>query len=198
MTSSHLYSDAVFPSPPLMLMPMDVDEKPESSCQKLLFSATLTRDPGKIALLDLRDPKYFLIQSSFREGADGIMDAAMAKYSLPAGLKVLVSSSRHVHFLMFAPNYKEHLITCEPSQKPLMLMHLIHNCSLSNALVFTKSTESTTRLVKLVEFFEDAWAEDTSGSEPRKRTVVHAYSSDLKITDRKAILQKFKTQDIQM
>jgi hypothetical protein len=84
-------------------MPTDVDEKPESSCQKLLFSATLARDPGKIALLDLRDPKYFLVHSSSREGADGIMDAAMAKYSLPAGLKVFFfPSSQRVHFLTFA------------------------------------------------------------------------------------------------
>ncbi|KAG5731150.1 hypothetical protein E4T56_gene20630, partial [Termitomyces sp. T112] len=35
-----------------------------SSCQKLLFSATLTRDPGKISALELRDPKYFIVQES--------------------------------------------------------------------------------------------------------------------------------------
>jgi ATP-dependent RNA helicase DDX51/DBP6 len=40
----------------------DFDERKESSCQKLLFSATLTRDPGKLAALDLREPKYFIIQ----------------------------------------------------------------------------------------------------------------------------------------
>lgn len=38
-------------------------EKKESSCQKLLFSATLTRDPSKIAALNLRQPKYFVFKS---------------------------------------------------------------------------------------------------------------------------------------
>ena len=64
----------------------DIDEKKESSCQKLLFSATLTRDPGKIAALDLRDPKYFIIQSQSGEG--GVTDLAMDKFTMPATLTV--------------------------------------------------------------------------------------------------------------
>jgi ATP-dependent RNA helicase DDX51/DBP6 len=50
----------------------DIDEKKESSCQKLLFSATLTRDPSKIAALDLRDPKYFVIRAQETEGGMAI------------------------------------------------------------------------------------------------------------------------------
>ncbi|KAG8900733.1 ATP-dependent RNA helicase dbp6, partial [Tulasnella sp. 417] len=39
------------------------DEPKASSCQKLLFSATLTQDPEKIAALQLRKPKYFVVKS---------------------------------------------------------------------------------------------------------------------------------------
>lgn len=71
-----------------------VPEKKETSCQKLLFSATLTREPDKIAALDLRDPKYFVIQSPSKDkdAADaelgGVSDLVMEKFSMPASLSV--------------------------------------------------------------------------------------------------------------
>lgn len=49
----------------------DIDEPSHSSCQKLLFSATLTRDPAKIAQLDLRDPKYFIVRRGATEEGEG-------------------------------------------------------------------------------------------------------------------------------
>ena len=78
-------------------------EKRAISCQKLLFSATLTRDPGKTAALELRDPKYFVIQE--REmGADGsgVLSLVMEKFSMPATLKVgplrtLIPSLMYLH-----------------------------------------------------------------------------------------------------
>ena len=64
-----------------------------TSCQKLLFSATLTRDPSKIAALDLRDPKYFIIQGS-DQGDSGtqILDIVMEKFSMPSTLMVCIKS----------------------------------------------------------------------------------------------------------
>lgn len=89
------------------------------------------------------------------------------------------------------------MIVCEPSQKPLMLFHLMHAHNVTNALVFTKSAESTTRLVQLLGFFEAARA---GGSEDGARTpvVAHAYSSDLPPGERRAVLEKFRHQEIQM
>lgn len=78
-----------------------------------------------------------------------------------------------------------------------MLFFLVHQHSVSNALVFTKSAESTSRLVRLFEFFESIRAWDNSGSE-RKQTVIRAYSSDLSASDRRAILEQFKNQEIHM
>jgi ATP-dependent RNA helicase DDX51/DBP6 len=68
-----------------------VPEEPQSSCQRILLSATLTRDPEKIAALSLKDPKYFVVQDTSkqrdREGP-GILDVVMEKFSVPASLSV--------------------------------------------------------------------------------------------------------------
>ncbi|KAK7454442.1 ATP-dependent RNA helicase dbp6 [Stygiomarasmius scandens] len=151
--------------------PSFITENKESSCQKLLFSATLTRDPGKIAALDLRNPKYFVVQ---KDSNDGILDVVTEKFTMPASLK-------------------EHMIVCETTQKPLIFFHLVHSHNVTNALVFTKSAESTTRLVKLIEFFESSFSND-----PEDRVIARAYSSDLGAAERKSILESFKSQKIQI
>ncbi|KAF5366978.1 hypothetical protein D9758_003963 [Tetrapyrgos nigripes] len=157
---------------PFPNVPSFITEKTESSCQKLLFSATLTRDPSKIAALGLRDPKYFVVHGKDRN--DGILDVVTEKFTMPATLK-------------------EHMIVCETSQKPLIFFHLVHSHNVVNALVFTKSAESTSRLVKLLEFVENSFADST-----RKPVTVRAYSSDLGAAERKSILDSFKAQEIQI
>ncbi|KAF9522065.1 P-loop containing nucleoside triphosphate hydrolase protein [Crepidotus variabilis] len=160
-------------------------EQSVSSCQKLLFSATLTRDPGKISALDLRNPKYFVVQGSDSKEvfvSDGqtssvaLMDVVMEKFSMPATLS-------------------EHMVVTDTSQKPLIFFHLVNTLKVTNALVFTKSAESTTRLVRLFEFFEDELCR-ASTSLDRTRLVVKAYSSDLPGAERKLILDQFKKQEI--
>ena len=88
---------------------------------------------------------------------------------------------------------QEHYLVCESSQKPLHLFHLVHELGVRNALVFTKSAESTTRLVKLFEFFESSRLTSST-------SVISAcaYSSDLPANERKAILEKFKNEELQM
>lgn len=69
----------------------DFDEKTKESCQKLLFSATLTRDPARISALDLHEPKYFVVQdqSTNDSGQDeGVLNIVMDKFTMPATLKV--------------------------------------------------------------------------------------------------------------
>ncbi|KAF9000707.1 DEAD-domain-containing protein, partial [Cyathus striatus] len=178
--SIELYPDAVAP---VFLhdlrypdVPVFFTEERVSSCQKLLFSATLTRDPGKIAALDLRDPKYFMVQGSSNDvSRPHILNVAMEKFAVPDTLK-------------------EHLVVCEPSQKPLIFFHLVHSSQVKNALVFTKSAESTARLVHLFQYFERARTEDGK-TQP---LVVMSYSSDLPPSERKSILDKFKAQEIHL
>ena len=85
------------------------------------------------------------------------------------------------------------MIICESTQKPLILLHLIQSLKVTNALVFTKSADSTTRLVRLFEFYA---AHQVHGGP--NAIVARAYSSDLSPSDRRMILDKFKSQEIQM
>jgi ATP-dependent RNA helicase DDX51/DBP6 len=88
------------------------------------------------------------------------------------------------------------MLVCEPSLKPLIFFHLVYKHNVTNALVFTKSAESTTRLVRLFDFF-DARRRMGTGGDPSV-FVARAYSSDLSAGERKSILDKFKAKEIQM
>jgi len=137
-----------------------------------LFSATLTRDPGKLASLGLRDPNYFIVQSPTEGEFDGTPShLGSERFAMPTTLM-------------------EYMVVCEPSQKPLVLLHLLHNRDVRNALIFTKSSESTNRLVLLLQCFEEFRT-----SEP-DRITVRAYSSDLPAGERKTILEKFKAKKV--
>jgi len=85
------------------------------------------------------------------------------------------------------------MIVCDPSQKPLILFYLAHVRRVDNALVFTKSAESTARLVKLFELFEV-----NSPMTGDRKLVIRPYSSDLPPSERKSILDQFKEKEIDM
>ncbi|KAG0209322.1 ATP-dependent RNA helicase dbp6 [Mortierella sp. NVP41] len=124
--------DAIAPGflPSFFQLPeSDVEDPKALSVQKLLFSATLTRNPAKIASLQLSDPQYVAVQEGGQDGDE------KQKYSTPAGLT-------------------EHMIVCETSEKPLMVLHLLHHLQVRSALCFTKSVESAHRLYKLIQLYE--------------------------------------------
>lgn len=99
------------------------------------------------------------------------------------------------------------MLVCSALQKPLYLFHLVHSHQVVNALVFTKSAESTARLVHLFNFFEKSWAtvedgqsgdDGSGGGKKRTPVIVQAYSSDLPVHDRKTKLEKFRMKEIDM
>ncbi|EIW66250.1 hypothetical protein TREMEDRAFT_35235, partial [Tremella mesenterica DSM 1558] len=144
-------------------------DPPEQQCQKLLFSATLTRDPAKVASLSLNSPRYYIIQSSLAQpSAHSIGE----QFAIPASL---------TEFMLILP----------PQLKPLNLIHLIHSpeYAVSSALIFTKSVESCVRLVKLLEYFEVAFG----GGK-----VVQGYTSDMRPAERKKLLAAFGQGDVQL
>ncbi|KAL0084475.1 P-loop containing nucleoside triphosphate hydrolase protein [Phycomyces blakesleeanus] len=107
----------------------DLDLTKAPAIQKLLFSATLTKDPAKIAGLHLTDPEYISVQVI----GD---DSTRPEYTTPAGLK-------------------EHMVVCNADQKPLMMIYLLHQVGITSGLCFTKSVESTQRLQLLIEAYEE-------------------------------------------
>lgn len=164
----------------------DIDEPTHSSCQKLLFSATLTRDPAKIAQLDLRNPKYYIVRTRAIEDQEDGMD---------------IDPDVTIHDETFdtPATLREWMYACESSQKPLLLFHLIHKSNIANALVFTKSAESTSRLMRLLHYFEAARVANVSsqGSQ-RKPLKAEAFSSDLTPSQRRAVLDSFKSQQVDL
>lgn len=46
------------------------------------------------------------------------------------------------------------MIVCDTSEKPLMVLHLLHQRKVRSALCFTKSVESAHRLYKLIQLYE--------------------------------------------
>jgi len=65
----------------------DFDEPLYSSCQKMLFSATLTSNPSKIAELNLRDAKWIVVKGKSEEEID-VAPLLDEEFELPLGLRV--------------------------------------------------------------------------------------------------------------
>ncbi|KAK4700597.1 ATP-dependent RNA helicase DDX51/DBP6, partial [Phenoliferia sp. Uapishka_3] len=154
----------------------DVDEHCLHSCQKLLFSATLSRDPAKIDALHLSRPIFVSVEDALDGNYDDEEVDDELKFTLPATLK---------EFMIVSPS----------SHKPLYLFHLLHTISVSSALCFTKSVEAAVRLAKLVDFFQQ---ERLAADPEAKKVVVHTYSSDLSPSERNRVLASFKRGEIQM
>ena len=163
------------------LWTQDDMDKPAPSVQKLLFSATLTRDPAKMNALRLRAPLYLTVQDRAAED----MGAALGdRFALPASLR-------------------EHMVIAAAGTKLLKLLHLLHHPvseseghtePVRHALCFTKSVESAKRLVRLLTFFEEGWAA-AHGERP-----IHLqhYSSELGPSQRIQMLRQFKQGQIDL
>ncbi|KAK8850659.1 hypothetical protein IAR55_004579 [Kwoniella newhampshirensis] len=139
-----------------------------NTCQKLLFSATLTRDPSRVAALALTDPQYFIVQSTLLPSEPTFIGEQFA----------------------FPSSLSEKMLILPAALKPLNLIHLIHHPEyhVNSALVFTKSVESALRLVKLLEFFEDAYVLGGGGG---RRVIVRGYTGEMKSRERKKLLSDF-------
>jgi ATP-dependent RNA helicase DDX51/DBP6 len=116
--------------------------------RKFLFSATLTKDPQKLAALGLVNPKHFdahhLRDMSISGNSTGVIPSpnqSQMTYSLPIGLS-------------------EHTVECDAKQKPLVLLALLLEQGLIDkengidngiVVVFTSSIDSTHRLARLLQ-----------------------------------------------
>jgi ATP-dependent RNA helicase DDX51/DBP6 len=85
------------------------------------------------------------------------------------------------------------MVVMPPDLKPLNLLHLLHDSQfeIKSALCFTKSVDSTERLLRLIAFFGDAF---TAG----KRIVAKAYSGELDTGARRKLLAEFAKGEIDL
>lgn len=157
--------------------------RPQPVVQKLLFSATLTREAGKLAELGLRDPVFIdvrdeaAMEKAQRGAEDGSTATLNGSFSLPATLQ-------------------EHMLVVPTAVKPLHLLHLLfgngQSQPLRRTLIFTKSVESSQRLVRLLEEFLRS---DHAGPRLPSLTVAD-YSSDLSPSRRRDLLTRFRSDAI--
>ncbi|KAL3816182.1 hypothetical protein ACHAXA_007300 [Cyclostephanos tholiformis] len=152
--------------------------------RKMLFSATLTQDPQKLARLGLINPKHydanFLKRSLHNvEGKNFDGDAKAGRYFVPKGLT-------------------ESMVECSAEQKPLVLLALLLDKenspgrndaeSVNLIIVFTSSVDSTHRLARLLQLL---WGAGGYG----RSSEVAEFSSSIGAKQRSAILRRCRSSD---
>jgi ATP-dependent RNA helicase DDX51/DBP6 len=118
--------------------------------RKMLFSATLTQDPQKLAVLGLNNPKHFdagwLTRMLHKDEDNNDSKVKAGSYSVP-------------------PSLTEKLVECTAEQKPLVLLALLlEQAKIRSAskdaieliIVFTSSVDSTHRLARLLQLLWEA------------------------------------------
>lgn len=128
-----------------------------AACSKLIFSATLTRDPGKLAMLRIRDPQVYIIG-----GETGSDESSATKSSITG-----TPASTDGKEFTVPRTLTERLVPIKSiSVKPLRLMQLIslhqgHSKGIEDSsmkthvLVFVNSNESAARLARLLTLLDE-------------------------------------------
>lgn len=196
------------------LVPSSIVPPLEGGVQKLLFSATLTRDPARIVALGLRDAAFVSVEGDekdenvkrARKEEDGLTGKADNVEPNEEGAR---DDPRDWQDSFALPSsLHEHMVVTSSADKPLQLLHLLYSRdpSLRQVLCFTKSLESAARLVRLIDLFQEERSRSTaaknsrhsssnSGKDPR-RLVAREYSSEQAAGERTRLLDAFKGGDI--
>lgn len=111
-------------------------EKRNTQVQKLLFSATLTQNPEKLAGLGLVNPQFF------------------NSTAVPKGFLYSIPQTVQQHFMVI-----------DYEQKPLCFLYIIKETKQSQILCFTKSVESAHRLYLLIKLMDDSNDSDSRTQE---------------------------------
>lgn len=135
--------------------------------QKLIFSATLTTDAGKIAGLQLQRPRLVIVNDKEQ--------MVNEMFSVPPNLL----------------EYKIQVGAAKSSIKPLILARfLLQSGKTSNVLVFAKSNEASIRLAKLLQILMN------SLSLSHQTQVAYLNSTNNSTSVRQKTLKEFSTQKI--
>jgi ATP-dependent RNA helicase DDX51/DBP6 len=106
----------------------NISKSYKPSLTKMIFSATLTTDTGKLSALQFHNPRLIIVNNE-----EAILKSDKI-FSLPLTLQE--------HFTKFTSS--------QSSYKPLLLLKLLQERASKHTLVFTKSNEATIRLSQLL------------------------------------------------
>ena len=167
-----------FGKPNRRVMTASVESVHSRVCQmvqlrKLLFSATLTKDPQKLAGLGLVNPKHYDAHHLRSNGpANG---SSNKQHSMPTGLS-------------------EYTVECTAEQKPLILLAVLleelQSEKESVVVVFTSSVDSTHRLVRLLQLL---WGSAGLIGGP---SCVAEFSSSLSQTQRSHLVEQCQQNQV--
>ncbi|KAF3925419.1 hypothetical protein AA313_de0206553 [Arthrobotrys entomopaga] len=158
--------------------------------RKVILSATMTRDVGKLAGLKLKRPQLIAVDDTgSRELAmdhDGDEDVELREGD--TGLRELNSlpSKLEEHYYPIS----------NPSQKPLILSTLLAESSISSGiLIFTKSNEAAARLARLLELLsaQKSVKKTSKKKEEKKQWNIAVSTSDKRKRDISSNTAKFKS-----
>ncbi|KAJ6659160.1 hypothetical protein lerEdw1_019463 [Lerista edwardsae] len=141
---------------------------PQLPLQKLLFSATLTRNPEKLQQLGLHRPQLFTPAAASEEEEEekgAAQRAGQKEYALPEGLS-------------------QYYVPCSLGSRPLVLLHFLQRLRFSRVLCFVNSKETSHRLFLLVRAFGGV--------------AVAEFSSRLSPSERKRTLKEFEQGKLQL
>ncbi|XP_028407237.1 ATP-dependent RNA helicase DDX51-like [Dendronephthya gigantea] len=146
-------------------------ERIQRPLQKLLFSATLTQNPEKLALLRLYMPRFFTVAKSESSdvGTEEINNDEDKAFDTHLRTPFTLEESMYI---------------CNRGGKPLVLLHLLTEQQLDGVLCFTSSIESTHRLYLLIKHFGEIGVQE--------------FSSNLTAARRQTILNDFKCGQTQI
>lgn len=148
--------------------------------QKLLFSATLSQNPDKLQQLNLFQPKLFTSVakgSNILKPVDLVMSPGkLADEATNDDSKLEEKKGEFVGKYTTPDGLTEFFVECTAAQKPLIILHFLHNVNFRNILCFTNSLEATHRLYHLIKL--------VGGVEVRE------FSSGLHTAKRNRILQQ--------
>ncbi|EWC47180.1 hypothetical protein DRE_03549 [Drechslerella stenobrocha 248] len=164
--------------------------------RKVILSATMTRDVGKLAGLKLRRPQLIAVDDA--GGHEIPIDALNIEGGetedgkiVDTGLRELTSlPSTLEEFFYPVPN---------PSRKPLLLSKLLSSGDFkSGILIFVKSNEAAVRLGRLLELLFDHGAKSKKGKKQgeTQKWVIATSTSDRRKKDISANTAKFKAATI--
>ncbi|KAG5437406.1 hypothetical protein PCANB_000837 [Pneumocystis canis] len=169
-----------------------MDRKPYIT-QKLIFSATLTCNPEKIASLRLREPRLILIEES-----------EFSKNQCLFRTKTSLQNDDISTFFV-PPTLTEYAILIESNAKPLYLYYLIESKKMEGVLCFTKSNESAARLYKLLTFIHKGLTFKSSGLNTNNNNTIEdpseifeLFTNEIPKKQRNIALEKFKNGNIKI
>ncbi len=154
----------------------------------LLFSATLTRNPAKLAALHLgSNPLYLVTAAAHRPALSTTQqDSDLATHESD------LSKHHPAHQYALPASLTEYIYVCPPERKPVLLLYLLGEGAMTRALCFVKSVEATERLCILLR----AAAAAAAGRARALR--IEAFSGSLGGAERRRMLEAFEGGEIDL